>query len=107
MAAVMSADLHNTDRLVTLKDDCRHLLLKLLAPDINKSGYHFSVSDDETILYGLGAIKGVGRGAVESLIAEREANGPYQGLTEFHDAPGAGGSAWRRSGSQSRGCRSE
>jgi DNA polymerase-3 subunit alpha len=83
MAAVMSADLHNTDRLVTLKDDCRQLHLKLLAPDINKSGYQFTVSDDVTILYGLGAIKGVGRGAVESLIAEREANGPYQGLTEF------------------------
>ena len=83
MAAVMSADLHNTDRLVTLKDDCRQLKLKLQAPDINMSAYHFSVPNDKTILYGLGAIKGVGRAAVESLIAERETNGPYRGLTEF------------------------
>ena len=83
MAAVMSADLHNTDRLVTLKDDCRQLKLVLQAPDINGSAYHFSVPDDATILYGLGAIKGVGRAAVESLIAEREANGPYRGLVEF------------------------
>ncbi len=83
MAAVMSADLHNTDRLVTLKDDCRQLHLKLVAPDINLSDYHFSVPDDKTILYGLGAIKGVGRAAVESLIAEREANGPYRSLVEF------------------------
>ena len=83
MAAVMSADLHNTDRLVTLKDDCRQLKLDLQAPDINTSAYHFSVPDDKTILYGLGAIKGVGRGAVESLLAEREANGPYRSLTEF------------------------
>ena len=83
MAAVMSADLHNTDRLVTLKADCRQLKIKLQAPDINTSAYHFSVPDDKTILYGLGAIKGVGRGAVESVIAEREANGPYKGLSEL------------------------
>jgi DNA polymerase-3 subunit alpha len=83
MAAVMSADLQNTDRLVTLKDDCRQLGLNLLAPDINQSSYHFSVSAADTILYGLGAIKGVGRGAVESLIADREANGPYKSLAQF------------------------
>ena len=83
MAAVMSADLHNTDRLVTLKDDCRQLGLRLLPPDVNNSSYHFSVPEDHTILYGLGAIKGVGRGAVESLIADREVNGPFRNLTEF------------------------
>jgi DNA polymerase-3 subunit alpha len=83
MAAVMSADLHNTDRLVTLKDDCRQLGLRLLAPDINRSSYHFSVSTDDTILYGLGAIKGVGQGAVEALISDREAAGPYTNLAEF------------------------
>jgi DNA polymerase-3 subunit alpha len=83
MAAVMSADLHQTDRLVTLKDDCRQLKLNLLAPDINASAYHFSVPDDKTILYGLGAIKGVGKAAVDSLINEREENGPYRSLAEF------------------------
>ena len=83
MAAVMSADLQNTDRLVTLKDDCRQLGLELQGPDINQSSYHFSVSAADTILYGLGAIKGVGRGAVESLIADRDANGPYTSLAEF------------------------
>ena len=83
MAAVMSADLQNTDRLVTLKDDCRQLGLKLLSPDINRSSYHFSVPQDDIILYGLGAIKGVGRGAVESLIREREEHGPFTNLTEF------------------------
>jgi DNA polymerase-3 subunit alpha len=83
MAAVMSADLHNTDRLVTLKDDCRQLGLRLVAPDVNSSTYHFSVPEDNTILYGLGAIKGVGRGAVESLIADREQHGPFRNLTEF------------------------
>jgi DNA polymerase-3 subunit alpha len=83
MAAVMSADLDNTDRLVTLKDDCRKQQLHLIAPDVNHSEYAFSVSDDRTILYGLGAIKGVGRGAVESVIAERKLHGEYAGLAEF------------------------
>jgi DNA polymerase-3 subunit alpha len=83
MAAVMSADLQNTDRLVTLKDDCRQLGLQLMAPDINRSAFQFSVSDDHTILYGLGAIKGVGHAAVDSLIAERDANGEFASLVEF------------------------
>jgi DNA polymerase-3 subunit alpha len=83
MAAVMSADLDNTDRLVTLKDDCRKQKLRLLPPNINQSEYAFSVADEHTILYGLGAIKGVGRAAVESLISERKVNGPYSGLAGF------------------------
>ena len=83
MAAVMSADLDNTDRLVTLKNDCRQQKLQLDRPSINRSAYPFSVSDEHTILYGLGAIKGVGRAAVESLIAERESNGAYSSLVEF------------------------
>jgi DNA polymerase-3 subunit alpha len=83
MAAVMSADLDNTDRLVMLKDDCRHLGLTLDPPDIGRSNYHFSVADDDSILYGLGAIKGVGKGAVESIIDERKANGSFKNLMDF------------------------
>ncbi len=83
MAAVMSADLQNTDRLVTLKDDCRQLGLELLPPDVNKSSFQFSVSDERTILYGLGAIKGVGHSAIDSLISERKANGAFASLVEF------------------------
>jgi DNA polymerase-3 subunit alpha len=83
MAAVMTADLDNTDRLVTLKDDCRKQGLELVAPNVNSSAYAFSVADDRTILYGLGAIKGVGRAVVEAVIAEREANGEFSNLTEF------------------------
>jgi DNA polymerase-3 subunit alpha len=83
MAAVMSADLDHTDRLVMIKDDCRKSGLKLLPPSVNQSAYQFSVADDESILYGLGAIKGVGRGAVEAVIAEREQNGPFENITEF------------------------
>jgi len=83
MAAVMSADLDNTDRLVTLKDDCRKLGLALTAPNVNRSDHAFSVSGERAILYGLGAIKGVGRAAVEALIAERSVNGPFRSLSEF------------------------
>jgi DNA polymerase-3 subunit alpha len=79
----MSADLDNTDRLVMIKDDCRQLRLTLLPPSVNRSGYPFTVADDRTILYGLGAIKGVGRGAVESLVGEREAAGPFRSLNDF------------------------
>jgi DNA polymerase-3 subunit alpha len=83
MAAVMSADLDHTDRLVMIKDDCRKLGLGILPPSVNRSSYHFSVASDDEILYGLGAIKGVGRAAVEAIIAEREANGDYRSLREF------------------------
>jgi len=82
-AAVMSADLDNTDRLVTIKDDCRYIGLELKAPDINESNYHFSVAGERSILYGLGALKGVGRNVVESIIAERGENGGFENLDDF------------------------
>ncbi len=82
-AAVMSADLDNTDRLVLIKDDCKRLGLELKAPDINNSAYRFSVAGEQSILYGLGAIKGVGRNVVESIIEERARNGEFAGLDDF------------------------
>lgn len=82
-AAVMSADLDNTDRLVMIKDDCRQIGLALLPPSINESSYQFSVADPQSILYGLGAIKGVGRSAVDALISEREAHGKFRSLVDF------------------------
>jgi DNA polymerase-3 subunit alpha len=83
MAAVMSADLDHTDRLVMIKDDCRKSGLTLLVPSINKSLYLFSVDSDGAIVYGLGAIKSVGKAAVEAIVAEREANGAFRSLKEF------------------------
>ena len=83
MAAAMSADLDNTDRLVMVKDDCRKLGLNMLVPSIDRSAYYFSVADESSILYGLGAIKGVGRNVVDAVIEERENGGSYQSLTEF------------------------
>lgn len=83
MAAAMSADLDNTDRIVMVKDDCRKLGLDVLVPSINRSAYHFGVAGPQSILYGLGAIKGVGRNVVEAIIEEREKSGEYKSLKEF------------------------
>ena len=83
MAAAMSADLDNTDRIVMVKDDCRKLGLEVLVPSINRSAYHFGMAGDKSILYGLGAIKGVGRNVVEAIIEEREKSGDYKNLKEF------------------------
>lgn len=83
MAAAMSADLDNTDRLVMVKDDCRKLGLDVLVPSINRSAYHFGMAEQKSILYGLGAIKGVGRNVVEAIIEEREKSGEYENLKEF------------------------
>jgi len=82
MAAVLSGDMDNTDKLVVLVDEIRNMGLSLLSPDINASNYHFQAMDPGTILYGLGAIKGAGRKAVETLVADREANGPYADLLD-------------------------
>ncbi|MFO1399963.1 MAG: DNA polymerase III subunit alpha [Steroidobacteraceae bacterium] len=83
MAAVLSADMDRTDKVVTLIDDCVGSGLVVLPPDVNASEYKFAVADERTIRYGLGAVKGVGEAAVEALVAEREARGPYQGLEDL------------------------
>ncbi len=83
LCAVMSAELDNTDRLVVMKDDCRQLGINLLPPSVNASEYAFSVAGPSEIRYGLGAIKGVGRAAVESVVAERESGGPFKSLISF------------------------
>ncbi|MEJ2345149.1 MAG: DNA polymerase III subunit alpha [Gammaproteobacteria bacterium] len=83
MAAVMSSDMDNTDKVVTLIEECRDMRLEVMPPSVNTSYYRFTVADDDTILYGLGAIKGVGQGAIDSIIAEREAGGPFAGLFDY------------------------
>ncbi|MBT8136413.1 MAG: DNA polymerase III subunit alpha [Gammaproteobacteria bacterium] len=82
MAAVLSADMDHTDKIVTIIDDCHNIGLDVLSPDVNYSGYKFDVASDQAIRYGLGAIKGVGRAAVESIINERDAGEPY---ADLHD----------------------
>ncbi len=83
MAAVLSADMDNTDKVGDMIAECRHMQLELLTPDINRSVYHFTAVESGTIRYGLGALKGLGKGAIESLLEEREAQGPYRSLADF------------------------
>ncbi|MDH5485241.1 MAG: DNA polymerase III subunit alpha [Gammaproteobacteria bacterium] len=83
MAAVLSADMDNTDKVVILIEDCHRMNLNVLPPDINRSTYKFSVPDDGQVLYGLGAIKGVGEAALEGIIEERKQNGGFRDLYDF------------------------
>jgi DNA polymerase-3 subunit alpha len=83
MAAVMSADMHHTDKVVTFIDEARHIGLKIMPPDVNRCNTTFTAEDDKTIGYGLGAIKGVGAAATDSLVAERDQHGPYEDLFDF------------------------
>ncbi|KFX69964.1 DNA polymerase III subunit alpha [Pseudomonas taeanensis MS-3] len=82
MAAVLSADMHNTDKVVTLIEECRSMKLRLDAPDVNTSEFKFTVNDDGRIVYGLGAIKGVGEGPVEAIVESRR-DGPFKDLFDF------------------------
>ena len=83
MSAVLSSDMDKTDKVVTLIDEARRMRLAVEPPDINSSSYMFTVSGERSIRYGLGAIKGVGQGVVEMIVAEREAHGPYRDLNDL------------------------
>jgi DNA polymerase III subunit alpha len=83
MAAVLSSDMDKTDKVVTLIDECASMGLIVQPPDVNESVYAFHVSGAMSIRYGMGAIKGVGASAVEAIIAERGANGPFDGLRDL------------------------
>jgi DNA polymerase-3 subunit alpha len=83
MAAVLSADMDKTDKVVTLIDECASMALVVEPPDVNASVYAFKVSGPKNIRYGMGAIKGVGASAVEAIIEERNSNGPYRSLPDL------------------------
>ena len=82
MASVMSCDLGNTDSIQIFVDDCRNIGLNVLKPNINKSSYRFEDIDSSTILYGLGAIKGIGESLVDKIVEEREKK-EYKDLLDF------------------------
>jgi DNA polymerase-3 subunit alpha len=83
MAAVLSSDMDKTEKVVTLIDECTGMGLKVLPPDVNESVYAFRVAGPSSIRYGMGAIKGVGASAVESLIEERAKSGPFKTLPDL------------------------
>jgi len=83
MAAVLSADMQNTDKVVTLIDECRAMDLLVTPPDVNTGQFQFSVSLESAVIYGLGAIKGLGEGPVENILAARNSGGPFKDLFDF------------------------
>ncbi|MEW5837432.1 MAG: DNA polymerase III subunit alpha [Pseudomonadota bacterium] len=83
MAAVLSADMDNTDKVVVLIEECRSMGLKVEPPRVNDSAYRFTIRDEATVVYGLGAIKGVGQGAIESVLEARAAGGAFKDLHDF------------------------
>ncbi len=83
MAAVLSSDMDKTDKVVTLIDECAGMGLSVQPPDVNESVYAFRVSGPMSIRYGMGAIKGVGASAVQAIIEERGAHGPFESLPDL------------------------
>ncbi|HEU4498834.1 MAG TPA: DNA polymerase III subunit alpha, partial [Sphingomicrobium sp.] len=83
-AASMSFDMAQTDKLALFVEDMRRSQIECLAPDVNASLADFSV-DEGKVRYALGALKGVGEKAMEALVAERTANGPFKGLDDFSE----------------------
>jgi len=83
MAATISSDMDKTDKVVTFIEECRSMGLALLPPDVNRGALKFTVDDDNNVIYGLGAIKGLGEGPVESIIQARESGGPFKDLFDF------------------------
>ncbi|WP_455203639.1 DNA polymerase III subunit alpha [Kaarinaea lacus] len=83
MAAVLSADMDNTDKVVTLIEECRSMKLEVVPPNVNRCEYRFTSKGDNTIYYGLGAIKGVGEGAIESIRQNHQSDGDFKDLFAF------------------------
>lgn len=82
MAATMTLDKTNTDKLAFFKNDVKQMGYHILPPDINKSQVNFSVEDGQ-IRYALSAVKNVGEAGMALIVAEREANGPYKSIKDF------------------------
>lgn len=83
MAAVLTSEMDHTDKVVIFVEESRRMKLIIEAPNINTCQYTFTVKDEKTILYGLGAIKGAGEAAIELMIQERENHGNYADLFDL------------------------
>nr|VFK67098.1 MAG: DNA polymerase III, alpha subunit [Candidatus Kentron sp. UNK] len=83
MAAVLSSDMDNTDKVVGFIDECRNLGITIAPPDVNHCEYRFTVQDERAIRYGLGAIKGAGEAALLATITERNQNGAFADLFDL------------------------
>ncbi|MBS1126260.1 MAG: dnaE [Nitrospirae bacterium] len=82
MAATLSMDIHDTDKIVKSINECRQMNIEILPPDINLSGSEFRVVDN-SIRFGLAAVKGVGAAAIDSILESRDAEGAFSSIADF------------------------
>ncbi len=90
MAAVLSADMDNTDKVGGLIEECRRMGLEVVPPSVQRCAYRFTAGGEREVVYGLGAIRGVGEGVVQRIVEERTENGPFKDMNEFCQRVGAG-----------------
>lgn len=83
MAAVLSTEMDNLDKVVPLIEECRHIGLTVTPPDVNVGAYKFTVDDSGRVVYGLGAIRGVGEGPIAAIVEARQADGAFKDLFDF------------------------
>ncbi|WP_458524841.1 DNA polymerase III subunit alpha [Onishia taeanensis] len=83
MAAVMSTEMDNLDKVVPLIEECRHQGLTVTPPDVNVGGYKFTVDTEGRVVYGLGAIRGVGEGPIGAIVEARDEGGAFSDLFDF------------------------
>ena len=83
MAAVLSNNMNDIKQVTFFMEEAKRMGLEVLGPDVNESYYKFAVNKDEAVRFGMGAIKGVGRSAVEAIVAERKENGAYRSVFDM------------------------
>jgi len=83
MAAVLTADMGNTDKIVIFIEECREMKLDLILPDVNQAEFGFTVNEEGSIVYGLGAIKGVGEGPIDAIVEGRKDVGQFTDIFHF------------------------
>ncbi len=83
MASVLSNNMNDIKQVSFFMEECRRMGVPVLGPDVNESNYHFTVNKEGAVRFGLGAIKGLGSGPVEAIIAERDENGPYTSIFDL------------------------
>jgi len=83
MAAVLSSDMDSTDKVVRLIEECRVIGIEVAPPNINTCDFRFTVANDHAINYGLGAVKGLGEGVIQTVVSERAAGGPYRDIFDL------------------------
>jgi len=83
MAAVLSNNMNDIKQVTFFMEEAKRMKMNVLGPDVNESYYKFSVNKDNAIRFGMGAIKGVGHGAVKTIVQERKSNGIYRSIFDL------------------------